>query len=137
MKKFGIIIFILFGLNANSQNPFSINANNQLVWTKIYNEILEIESQEIKLTTTKRTLAIYLRDIHSANMIVQKKGNKTRVLVKEIKSFTPLDNEPEGIDMNVINGKGEFRKFFIRRDLEILNEIIERSVNSIIEESNW
>lgn len=137
MKNFFVVLlvapFIGFG-----QTPFNINSNNDLTWSKVYDSHIDIESQLINLSNQKSGVAIYIRDIHSADLVVQHKDDKTRLLVKNIKSFTALDDEPSLINKTVINTKkGEYRKFFLNRDSKVLNEIIERAVKSIIDESSW
>ncbi len=130
--------FCCFSAKLNAQINFKINSNNELVWSKVYDSHTDIQSQEINLVNNKKGVAIYLRDIHSADLIVQHRANQTRVLVKNIKSFGAMDNEPSSVNRNIINSKkGEFRKFFLKRDIEILNDIIERSVTSLLEENSW
>ena len=74
---------------------------------KIVDEDIKIQSQEINLQRTTKQ-AIYLRDIQSAELIVQHKNGKTRFYVKNIKSYSPLDTEPDNIDGIVINKKREY-----------------------------
>ena len=58
--------------------------------------------------------------------------------VKNIKSKSALDDDSENIDGIVINKKGEFKKFFISRgDYKFLEESINKSIESLIEENNW
>ncbi len=144
MKKLLWLLFFVSGL-VHGQFPFTINSNYELIWTKTYDSHIDVDSQEIKLTVGTNTfynqwnIAIYLRDLQSADLVVQHKDGKTRFLVKNIKSltkFTAFDTEPELIN-DVVIKKGEFRKLFLKRDSRILNEIIERAVKSIIEENSW
>ena len=136
MKK--ILFFLLIPLISFSQGNFKITSNSELVWEKIIDEDIKIESQEINLQSTTKQ-AIYLRDIKSAELIVQHKNGKTRFYVKNIKSKTPLDDEPDNIDGVVINKKKRvFRKFFISRgDYKFLEESINNAINSLIEENAW
>lgn len=135
MKK--LLFLLLIPLVSFGQGNFKITSNNELVWEKIIDEDIKIESQEINLQSTTKKV-IYLRDIKSAELIVQHKNGKTRFYVKNIKSKTPLDDEPDNIDGTVINKKGLFRKFFISRgDYKFLEESINKSIESLIEENNW
>ena len=136
MKKL-ILLLLFIPLISFGQGNFKITSNNELVWEKIVDEDIKIESQEINLQSTTKKV-IYLRDIKSAELIVQHKNGKTRFYVKNIKSKTPLDDEPENIDGTVINKKGVFKKFFISRgDYKFLEESINKSIESLIEENNW
>ena len=137
MKKL-LLLLLIAPVLGFGQTPFNINSNNELTWSKVYDSHIDIESQLINLSNQKSGVAIYIRDIHSADLVVHHKDDKTRLLVKNIKSFTSLDDEPSLINKTVINtNKGEYRKFFLKRDSKVLNEIIERAVNSIIDESSW
>ena len=137
MKKL-LLLLLFIPLVSLGQGNFKITSNNELVWEKIVDEDIKIESQEINLQSTTKK-AIYLRDIKSAELIVQNKNGKTRFYVKNIKSKTPLDDEPDNIDGTVINkNKGVFRKFFISRgDYKYLEESINNAINSLIEENAW
>ena len=137
MKKL-LLLLLFIPLVSLGQGNFKITSNNELVWEKIVDEDIKIESQEINLQSTTKK-AIYLRDIKSAELIVQNKNGKTRFYVKNIKSKTTLDDEPDNIDGTVINkNKGVFRKFFISRgDYKYLEESINNAINSLIEENAW
>ena len=135
MKK--LLFLLLIPLVSFGQGNFKITSNNELVWEKIIDEDIKIESQDINLKSTTNKV-IYLRDINSAELIVQHKNGKTRFYVKNIKSKTSLDYEPDNIDGVVINKKGEFRKFFVSRgDYKFLEESINNAINSLIEENSW
>ena len=136
MKKL-ILLLLFIPLVSFGQGNFKITSNNELVWEKIIDEDIKIESQDINLKSTTNKV-IYLRDINSAELIVQHKNGKTRFYVKNIKSKTSLDYEPDNIDGVVINKKGEFRKFFVSRgDYKFLEESINNAINSLIEENSW
>ena len=136
MKNILFILALLVSFNSFGQGNFKITSNNSLVWEKVVGKKIEIESQTINLNSTSKK-AIYLRDIHSAELIVQHKGDRTRLYVKNIKSES-YDDEIDLIDKVVINKKGEFKKFFIsREDYKILEESINNAIDSLIEESNW
>ena len=136
MKNILFTLALLVSFSSSGQGNFKITSNNSLVWEKVVGKKIEIESQTINLNSTSKK-AIYLRDIHSAELIVQHKGDRTRLYVKNIKSES-YDDEIDLIDKVVINKKGEFKKFFIsREDYKILEESINNAIDSLIEESNW
>ena len=136
MKKLTLLLLFIPILSFGQSN-FKITSNNEFVWEKIVDEKISIESQTINLKSTTKKV-IYLRDIHSAELTVQHKENRTRLYVKNIKSKSALDDDSENIDGIVINKKGEFKKFFISRgDYKFLEESINKSIESLIEENNW
>ena len=104
MNKKKLLFLLLIPLVSFGQGNFKITSNNELVWEKIIDEDIKIESQDINLKSTTNKV-IYLRDINSAELIVQHKNGKTRFYVKNIKSKTSLDYEPDNIDGVVINKK--------------------------------
>ena len=107
MKKLILLLFI--PLVSFGQGNFKITSNNSLVWEKVVGKKIEIESQTINLNSTSKK-AIYLRDIHSAELVVQHKGDRTRLYVKNIKSES-FDDEIDLIDDIVINKKGSLKSF--------------------------
>tara|TARA_B100001093_G_C26113188_1_gene711798 strand:+ start:40 stop:453 length:414 start_codon:yes stop_codon:yes gene_type:complete len=137
MKKL-FLLLLFIPLLSFGQGNFKITSNNELVWEKILDYLIDIEPQTINLNSTTNKV-IYLKTIHSAELTIQVKGNRTRLYVKNIKSQTPLDDEPQNIDDVVINKKkGQFRKNFIsREDYKFLEESINNAINSLIEENNW
>jgi hypothetical protein len=107
------------------------------VWEKILNEHIEIESQTISLKSTSKS-AVYLRNKLSAELIVQHKGERTRLYVKNIKRRTFDIDAEEDVEDIVINKKGVFKEFFISRgDYKFLEQSINNAINSLIEENNW
>ena len=96
MKKL-ILLLLFVPLLSFGQGNFKITSNNELVWEKILDYLIDIEPQTITLQQTTKKV-IYLRDIHSAELTIQVKGNRTRLYVKNIKNKTPLDDEPKNID---------------------------------------
>tara|TARA_B100001057_G_C22508977_1_gene817119 strand:+ start:342 stop:755 length:414 start_codon:yes stop_codon:yes gene_type:complete len=137
MKKL-LLLLLFIPLLSFGQGNFKITSNKELVWEKILDYLIDIEPQTITLQQTTKKV-IYLRDIHSAELTIQVKGNRTRLYVKNIKSQTALDDEPQNIDDVVINKKkGQFRKFFVsREDYKFLEESINNAINSLIDENNW
>ena len=137
MKKLLLLSALLILACSYGQGNFRITSNNELVWEKILDENIEIESQTISLkSTSKKT--VYLRDIKSAELIVQHNGERTRLYVKNIKQKSFDVDREENVEDIVINKKGVFRKFFISRgDYKFLEESINNAINSLIEENDW
>jgi hypothetical protein len=107
------------------------------VWEKILNENIEIDSQTISLKSTSKSV-VYLRNNLSAELIVQHKGERTRLYVKNIKRRTFDIDAEEDVEDIVINKKGVFRKFFISRGhYKFLEQSINNAINSLIEENNY
>lgn len=73
MKKLLFLSAFLIFACSYGQGNFRITSNNELVWEKILDENIEIESQTISLKSTSKKVA-YLRDIQSAELIVQHNG---------------------------------------------------------------
>lgn len=136
-KKYILFLITLLSLNVSAQlGNLKKTANNELVWEKIYDEHLDIDSKTIKFTGGNNKMPLYIRDLFSAELVVKHKDNKTRLYVKNILSSTFGVSD---ISSTVINQKkGTWKKFFLKRkDAELLNFYIEKSINSLIEESSW
>lgn len=137
MKKLLLLSALLVFACSYGQGNFKITSNNELVWEKILTENIEIESQTISLKSTSKS-SVYLRHIKSAELIVQHKGGRTRLYVKNIKQRTFDIDAEEDIEDIVINKKGAFKNFFISRgDYKFLEQAINNAINSLIEENNW
>jgi hypothetical protein len=138
LDKYILFLITLLSLNVSAQfGNLKKSSNNELVWEKIYDEHLEIESQKINFTGGRFKDPIYIRDLVSAELVVKHKDNKTRLYVKNILSDSGLGIMD--ISAVVINQrKGTWKKFFLKRkDAELLNSRIEKSIQSLIEESSW
>lgn len=119
-----------------------------VVWQKIYNDSLPLQSQEIKLRAIGlpvMTTTFWLSDIDGANLVVEHKEGRTRLTVKEIYSISSTAMNFGSVQENVkkeyleeyyLNRKGEFKKLFIRKDGKLINEIIESAINGLIEQKN-
>jgi hypothetical protein len=137
MRKLLLLSALLTLSFSYGQGYFKITSNNELVWEKILDENIEIESQTISLKSTSKSAA-YLRNIRSAELIVQHKGERTRLYIKNIKQRTYDIDREEDVENIVINKKGAFKKFFISRgDYKFLEQSINNAINSLIEENNW
>jgi hypothetical protein len=137
MKKLLLLSALLIFACSYGQGNFKITSNNELVWEKILNEHIEIESQTISLKRTSKS-SVYLRHIKSAELFVQHKGERTRLYVKNIKQRTFDIDREEGVENTVISKKGGFRKFFISGGhYKFLEQSINNAINSLIEENIW
>jgi hypothetical protein len=137
MRKLLLLSALLTLSFSYGQGYFKITSNNELVWEKILDENIEIESQTISLKSTSKSAA-YLRNIRSAELIVQHKGERTRLYIKNIKQRTYDIDREEDVENIVINKKGAFKKFFISRgDYKFLEQSINNAINALIEENNW
>jgi hypothetical protein len=137
MKKLLLLSVLLIFAFSYGQGNFKITSNDELVWEKILNENIEIDSQTISLKSTSKSV-VYLRNNLSAELIVQHKGERTRLYVKNIKRRTFDIDAEEDVEDIVINKKGVFRKFFISRGhYKFLEQSINNAINSLIEENNY
>lgn len=139
LDKYILFLITLLSLNVSAQfGNLKKTSNNELVWEKIYGEHLEIESQKINFTGGRFKDPLYIRDLVSAELVVKHKDNKTRLYVKNILSDSDMFGIMD-ISAVVINQrKGTWKNFFFKRkDAELLNSRIEKSIQSLIEESSW
>ena len=102
MKKLLLLSALLIFACSYGQGNFRITSNNELVWEKILDENIEIESQTISLKSTSKKVP-YLRDIQSAELIVQHNGERTRLYVKNIKQKSFDIDREENVEDIVIN----------------------------------
>ena len=115
-KKYILFLITLLNLNVSAQlGNLKKTANNELVWEKIYDEHLDIDSQTIKFTGGNNKMPLYIRDLFSAELVVKHKDNKTRLYVKNILSSTFGVSD---ISSTVINQKkGTWKNFFLKNKL--------------------
>lgn len=136
MKNLLFLFALLVFASSYGQGNFKMTSNNELVWEKIIDENIEIKSQTISLKSTSNRAA-YLRDIKSAELFVEHKGERTRLYVKNIKQKSFDIDREENVEDIVIK-KGVFRNFFISKgDYKFLEQSINNAINSLIEESKW
>ena len=138
LDKYILFLITLLSLNVSAQfGNLKKTSNNELVWEKIYDEHLEIESQKMNFTGGSFKDPIYIRYLVSAELVVKHKDNKTRLYVKNMLSDSGLGISD--ISAVVINQrKGTWKNFFLKRkDAELLNSKIEKSIQSLIDESSW
>ena len=124
--------------------------DGEIVWQKIYEETLKIESQDLTLKATglpKLTTTIWLQNLEGAKLIVDHKNGRTRLTVKDIyaidgSSYTYVISPVYGATTNddkpsyahetyVKNRKGIFRRNFIKKDGKLLNDIILKEIKNL------
>lgn len=148
MKNILTIAILLISFTASAQlGNLKKTSNDKLVWSKIYDEVLGIESQEIDLTgPSKFNSPIYMRDLKQAKMTVEVQDGKTRVYISNIMMASIIGTSLRVLDSPVLEDispvviskrKGAFKKFFIKRDAKTVDSIISRAVRSVIEERTW
>ena len=135
MKKILLTLLVSLPIISFAQGiPFKVTSNLELVWSKEYDGELNITSSQINLNNTEKGVAIYLRDIHSAEMIVKKGDGKTRVIVRNIRAMTALDSQPALVNGLVVNKDTKaLDPKFLSRDARTLANIIERAIQGEIE----
>lgn len=127
--------------------------DGQVIWQKVYEEDLQIESQNLKLQAIGlpvMTTTIWLRDISGADLIVEKKDGRTRLTVRKIYSISSVSITIGDVQENVTptyleeiyvkKKNGEFRNSFIKKDGKLINDIIEREINALLpsnDDDNW
>lgn len=139
MKKLLLLLLItpivMFG--QIQYGNFKIN-NGQVIWQKVFEKDLELESQELKLNVSGLPLlktSQFVLDISGADLIVEKKDGRTRLTVRKIYSttntllFGPITVYLEEI---YINRKGEFRKSFIKKNHKLIDEIIQKEIKNLV-----
>ena len=91
------------------------------------------------------TTTFWLSDIEGAELKVDHKDGRTRLTVKDIYSVSSTQLDLGSVEENVkptyleeiyLNRKGEFKRLFLRKDGELIGEIIEREIQSLIDEAN-
>ena len=146
MKKFILLFFVSFSINAqDTVGNFKIH-NYKIVWQKTYNKSININSQVIILRAldfSAKSSNYWIKSIRGAKLKVEKKLNQTRLSVIDIYSIPKFYFTLGwffGIEQNVrpkyIEEKYLFkqslREKFITRDARIIDKIIQAEINSII-----
>tara|TARA_B100001057_G_scaffold192571_1_gene193488 strand:- start:498 stop:962 length:465 start_codon:yes stop_codon:yes gene_type:complete len=154
MKKLITLLFFFATTIIYSQTEignFKIK-DGRLIWQKVYDENLNLESQDLKLRAVglpKMTTTFFIQDISGAKLKVQKKDGRTRLTVSEMIS-TPSAKintgyvEETGKDMYAedfyVNRKGIFKKLFIKKDAEIIHNIILGEITRLLgddDDDDW
>lgn len=151
--KYFYLLFLL-SINAFSQTEignFKIE-QGEVVWQKIFEEDLPIESQDLKLKAVGlplMTTTFWLSDIEGAKMKVEHKDNRTRITINDIYSISSTKINLGQVEENIkpiyaeeiyVSKNGVFKKFFLKKDGKLIEEIINREINNLIKyetEDDW
>ena len=150
MKKLIFLLLPLFAFSQTVIGDFKIT-DGEIIWQKVYDEGLEIESQEIKLKATglpRMTTTFFLQNLEGATLVAEHKDGRTRVTIKDIYSIDGTTLTIGGVSTNpdkpiyaheiyVKNKKGVFKPLFLKKDGKILNDIILKEIKSLTQDDNW
>lgn len=146
MKKLLIILLIapVLCFGQIEIGNFKIK-DGHVIWQKVYEEDLQIESQNLKLQAIGlpvMTTTFWLTDISGADLVVEKKDGRTRLTVRKIYSISSVSITIGDVQENVTptyleeiyvkKRNGEFRNSFIKKDGKLINDIIEREINALL-----
>ena len=144
MKKLTLLLLLIPILSFGQTEHLNFKVeNSQIIWQKIYDEDLDIESQEIKLQAIDlptMTTTFWLSDISGADMKVEKKDGRTRITLSKIFSVSSttmnfgsvLQNPKPTYAEKVYLKKGEFKRLFIKKDGALIEEIILREIKALL-----
>lgn len=152
MKK---LLYLIFLISFPSIAQFEVGSfkaeNGKVVWQKVYDGDLPLESGEIKLRAIglpRMTTTIFITQLTGADMKVEKKEGRTRITITNIfcvlstsmstGSFT-IDGNPVTYagEIYVSKNTGAFKKKFLKKDGRILNDIIEREITDLLPKDDW
>ena len=152
MKKLLLLLLFipLVSFGQTIVGDFKIN-NGEIIWQKIYNDSLKIESQDLILKPIGLPFntTIYLKQVSNAKLIVDHKNGRTRLTVKNIYAIDDASYTIYGVTTNpdkptyaheiyVKNRKGVFSSKFLKKDGKLLNDIIEREIKSLTtKDDDW
>lgn len=151
-----LIILLIFSARLVAQTEignFKIN-EGEILWQKVYEKDLPIDSQDIMLRAIglpRMTTTFWLTDIAGAKMKVQKKEGRTRITISDIYSVSSTKLDFGTVEENVKpsfaesiylkRNKGTFSKLFLRKDHKLINDIIEKSISKLLssaeEDDDW
>jgi hypothetical protein len=139
MKKLLLILLLAPALGYGQLNNFYKNSNNEVYWAKVYNENLDLPDCTLQLKCKRKRMVIYVRDMFSAEMTVQHKDGKTRLLCRKIISLsargTNMENANDLSDI-ALDSDGNFKNQFSSTSM-FVNEMIEAAIDGKIEELSW
>ena len=100
----------------------------------MYEKDLNIEPQTIFFSKPSKLGGIYINRCEQADLYVEKKDGRTRLRVKKF-LFKP---DLERVATIALTKKG-FRKSFVKRDAKILEGMIQKTIDDLLEagESDW
>lgn len=155
MKK---LLYIIFFISIPSIAQFEVGnfkaENGKVVWQKVYDEDLPLESGNINLNghlpnefrEKKIYSSLFMTKLKGADMGVEKREGKTRITLTNIYAEFEVSyingNKFEGgrttaFDEYVNKKTGVFKKKFLKKYERILNEIIEREINDLLPKDDW
>jgi len=152
MKK---LLYVIFFISIPSIAQFEVGnfkaENGKVVWQKVYEEDLPLESGEIKLRAVglpRMTTTIFITQLQGADMKVEKKEGRTRITITNIRSFLNITmrggvaevdtgGDTYAGEIYISKNTGAFKKKFLKKDGRILNEIIEREINDLLPKDDW
>lgn len=153
MKK---LLYLIFFISIPSIAQFEVGSfkaeNGKVVWQKVYDGDLPLESGEIKLRAIglpRMTTTIFITQLTGADMKVEKKEGRTRITITNICAYLNYSAmgraayADEGTctyagEGYISQNSGAFKKKFLKKDGRILNEIIEREINDLLpKDDDW
>ena len=153
MKK--LILLLIFSTTLVAQTEvgnFKI-VDEEIIWQKVYEEDLPLESQDVELRAIGlpvMTTTIWLSNIAGAKMKVDKKDGKTRITIRDIYSVSNTQMDfgvvKENVKPSYADGiyykrkKRAFSRLFMRKDNKLINDIIEKSIDKLLpkeEQDDW
>ena len=151
MKKlvFFFLLIPLVSFGQTAVGDFKID-NGEIIWQKIYDDSLKIESQDLSLKAVGLPLmstTFWLQDLEGGKLIVNHKNGKTRLTIKDIYSISSAALNYGGVMTNpdkpsyahevyIKRKKGVFKKLFLKKDGNLLNQIIVKEISSLINENS-
>lgn len=149
MKK--IFVIILLGFLSSSVfaqteiGNFKI-VDGKVIWQKVFEQDLEIESQDVELRAVGlplMTTTFWLSDIAGAKLKVDKKDGRTRLTFSDIFSISSTKLDFGQVEQNVKpsylneiyvnNKKGVFKNLFLKKDGKLINDIIELKIKELLD----
>ena len=142
MKKLLLLLLFipLISFSQTALGDFKI-VDGEIIWQKVYEEKIEIESQDIILKATgypRMTTTMWLKDLQGAKLIAEHKDGRTRITIKDIYSIdgesydSTNPNKPTyAHEPYVKHKKGVFKNRFIQKDGKLLNDIILKEIKNL------
>tara|TARA_B110000459_G_C16231769_1_gene325287 strand:+ start:117 stop:578 length:462 start_codon:yes stop_codon:yes gene_type:complete len=153
MKK--LILLLIFSTTLVAQTEvgnFKI-VDEEIIWQKVYEEDLPLESQDVELRAIGlpvMTTTIWLSNIAGAKMKIDKKDGKTRVTIIDIYSVSNTQMDFGVVKENIKPSyadeiyykrkKRVFSRLFMRKDNKLINVIIEKAIDKLLpkeEQDDW
>ena len=145
-----LIILFLAVTYSNAQVTefinFKVVSGNRLVWQQVYEEDLDIENQELRLSFQgkKSQGSIWLQNCDKAFLTVERKDGRTRLTVGDISSYVAISMNFGGVRAEpkrsyagevFIKPTGELRKIFMGRNggqARLLHQMITSEIDRLL-----